>query len=84
MTVTAFNLPETVSVSFLVIAGQFGNGEDRKQRLKKRQVTMWKKFKNVLMICFLFLIGMEVSTMANIQTAYEWAIEKMQRSEYRL
>ena len=35
MTVTAFNLPETVSVSFLVIAGQFGNGEDRKQRLKK-------------------------------------------------
>lgn len=35
MTVTAFNLPEAVSVSFLVIAGQFGNGEDRKQRLKK-------------------------------------------------
>lgn len=35
MTVTTFNLPETVSVSFLVIAGQFGNGEDRKQRLKK-------------------------------------------------
>ena len=35
MTVTAFNLPETVSVSFLVIAGRFGNGEDRKQRLKK-------------------------------------------------
>ena len=35
MTVTAFNLPETVSVSFLVIAGLFGNGEDRKQRLKK-------------------------------------------------
>lgn len=35
MAVTAFNLPETVSVSFLVIAGLFGNGEDRKQRLKK-------------------------------------------------
>lgn len=35
MTATAFNLPETVSVSFLVIAGQFGNGEDRKLRLKK-------------------------------------------------
>lgn len=35
MTVTAFNLPQTVSVSLLVIAGQFGNGEERKERLRK-------------------------------------------------
>lgn len=35
MTVTAFNIPETVSVAFLVIAGQFGNGNDRKQKLTK-------------------------------------------------
>lgn len=35
MTVTAFNMPETVSVAFLVIAGQFGNGDDRKQKLTK-------------------------------------------------
>ena len=35
MTVTAFNLPDTVSVALLVIAGQFGNGDDRKQKLTK-------------------------------------------------
>lgn len=35
MTVTAINLPETVSVALLVIAGQFGNGDDRKQKLTK-------------------------------------------------
>ena len=35
MTVTVFNMPETVSVAFLVIAGQFGNGDDRKQKLLK-------------------------------------------------
>ena len=35
MTVTVFNMPETVSVAFLVIAGQFGNGDDRKQKLTK-------------------------------------------------
>lgn len=35
MTVTAINLPDTVSVALLVIAGQFGNGDDRKQRLTK-------------------------------------------------
>lgn len=35
MTVTAINIPETVSVALLVIAGQFGNGEDRKQKLTK-------------------------------------------------
>lgn len=35
MTVTAFNLPETVSVALLVIAGQFGNGQERKEKLKK-------------------------------------------------
>ena len=35
MTVTAFNLPDTVSVALLVIAGQFGNGDDRKQKLAK-------------------------------------------------
>lgn len=35
MTVTAINLPVTVSVALLVIAGQFGNGDDRKQKLMK-------------------------------------------------
>lgn len=35
MTVTAINLPDIVSVALLVIAGQFGNGEDRKQKLAK-------------------------------------------------
>ncbi len=35
MTVTAINLPDTVSVALLVIAGQFGNGDDRKQKLVK-------------------------------------------------
>ena len=35
MNVTVFNIPETVSVALLVIAGEFGNGEDRKNKLKK-------------------------------------------------
>lgn len=35
MTVTAINLPDTVSVALLVIAGQFGNGDERKQKLTK-------------------------------------------------
>jgi hypothetical protein len=35
MTVTAFNIPETVSVALLVIAGQFGSGQERKENLKK-------------------------------------------------
>lgn len=35
MTVTAFNLPQTVSVALLVIAGQFGNGDERKEKLRK-------------------------------------------------
>ena len=35
MTVTAFNLPVTVSAALLVIAGQFGNGDERKQKLTK-------------------------------------------------
>lgn len=35
MTVTAINLPDTISVALLVIAGQFGNGDDRKQKLTK-------------------------------------------------
>lgn len=35
MTVTAINLPDIVSVALLVIAGQFGNGNDRKQKLAK-------------------------------------------------
>lgn len=35
MTVTAINLPDIVSVALLVIAGQFGNGDDRKQKLAK-------------------------------------------------
>lgn len=35
MTVTAINLPDIVSVALLVIAGQFGNGDGRKQKLTK-------------------------------------------------
>lgn len=33
MNVTAINLSQTVSVALLVIAGQFGNGEERKTKL---------------------------------------------------
>lgn len=33
MDVTAINLPQTVSVALLVIAGQFGNGDMRKTKL---------------------------------------------------
>lgn len=33
MNVTLINLPETVSVALLVIAGQFGNGNERKAKL---------------------------------------------------
>mgnify|MGYP001624320798 CR=1 FL=1 len=33
MNVTAINLPQTVSIALLVIAGQFGNGEERKTKL---------------------------------------------------
>lgn len=33
MNVTVINLPETVSVALLVIAGQFGNGNERKSKL---------------------------------------------------
>lgn len=33
MDVTAINLPQTVSVALLVIAGQFGNGDERKTKL---------------------------------------------------
>lgn len=33
MDVTAINLPQTISVALLVIAGQFGNGEERKTKL---------------------------------------------------
>ena len=33
MDVTAINLPQTISVALLVIAGQFGNGEMRKTKL---------------------------------------------------
>ena len=35
MNVTAINLPQTVSVALLVIAGEFGNGEERKTKLTK-------------------------------------------------
>jgi len=35
MNVTAINLPQTISVALLVIAGQYGNGEERKQKLTK-------------------------------------------------
>ena len=33
MDVTAINLPQTISVALLVIAGQFGNGDERKTKL---------------------------------------------------
>ena len=33
MTVTAINMPQTVSVALLVIAGEFGNGDERKSKL---------------------------------------------------
>ena len=33
MDVTAINLPQTISVALLVIAGQFGNGKERKENL---------------------------------------------------
>lgn len=35
MTTTMINIPQTVSVALLVIAGQFGNGEERKEQLRK-------------------------------------------------
>lgn len=35
MDVTAINLPQTVSAALLVIAGQFGTGEERKAKLTK-------------------------------------------------
>lgn len=35
MDVMMVNLPQTVSVAILVIAGAFGNGEERKERLAK-------------------------------------------------
>lgn len=36
MDVTAINLSRTISVSLLVIAGVFGNGEERKKKLTDR------------------------------------------------
>lgn len=35
MNVTAINLPSTVSTALLVIAGQYGNGAERREKLKK-------------------------------------------------
>lgn len=35
MTTTMINIPQTVSVALLVIAGQFGNGDNRKEKLTK-------------------------------------------------
>lgn len=35
MSVTAINMPQTVSVAFLVIAGVYGDGEKRKENLTK-------------------------------------------------
>lgn len=35
MNVTAINLPSTVSTALLVIAGQYGNGVERIEKLKK-------------------------------------------------
>ncbi len=35
MNVTAINLPSTVSTALLVIAGQYGNGTERREKLKK-------------------------------------------------
>lgn len=35
MTTAMINIPQTVSVALLVIAGQFGNGDYRKEKLTK-------------------------------------------------
>lgn len=35
MNVTAINLPQVFSVALLVIAGEFGNGLERKEKLEK-------------------------------------------------
>lgn len=35
MNVTAINIPQTVSVALMVIAGEFGNGSERKEKLEK-------------------------------------------------
>ena len=35
MNTKLINLPETISVALLVIAGEFGNGEERKTKLTK-------------------------------------------------
>lgn len=35
MNVTAINLPQTVSIALLVIAGTFGNGVERQTKLKE-------------------------------------------------
>lgn len=35
MTTTAVNLPATVSAALLVIAGAFGNGNERKEKITK-------------------------------------------------
>lgn len=35
MTSLVINLPETFSISLLVIAGAYGNGTERKEKLKK-------------------------------------------------
>lgn len=31
---TLINLPDTVAIAILVIGGEFGNGEERKEKLK--------------------------------------------------
>lgn len=33
MSVTAINMPQTISIAFLVIAGVYGDGDKRKQKL---------------------------------------------------
>lgn len=35
MTVAMINLPQIISVALLVIAGEFGTGNERKEKLKK-------------------------------------------------
>lgn len=35
MNTKLINLPETISVALLVIAGEFGNGDERKDKLTK-------------------------------------------------
>lgn len=48
--------PTTISGAILVIAGMYGNGEERKTALKKMGL-MWMQYKKLSMIYYQFLIN---------------------------